>query len=139
MYKERTKYPMTKQTVNPYDGTVHMASGLNQIIWKLRRRKLMKLTFLGGSLAIILCAFTGSLPANADTPITDRYGVNGTEPNLTMWVSLIKQKGNIGDSRKTDGFSHPIPVTEQFGALGKDANIKVWYEEIKRTYRIGIL
>jgi|GEM_PF-4739174 len=62
------------------------------------------------------------------TPISDRFGVRGTEPNAEAWRSAVKQRYGIP--------TIPTPITDRFGARGTEPNAEAWRAAIKQRYGI---
>ncbi|WP_448561554.1 hypothetical protein [Trichothermofontia sp.] len=64
------------------------------------------------------------------TPISDRFGVRGTEPNAEAWRAGVKQRYGIP--------TVPTPITDRFGATGTEPNADAWRAAIKQRYGIRI-
>lgn len=64
----------------------------------------------------------------SSTPISDRFGVRGTEPNAEAWRSAVKQRYGIP--------TVPTPITDRFGARGTEPNAEAWRAAIKQRYGI---
>ncbi len=64
------------------------------------------------------------------TPISDRFGVRGTEPNAEAWRAEVKQRYGIP--------TVPTPITDRFGATGTEPNAEAWRAAIKQRYGIRI-
>ncbi len=64
----------------------------------------------------------------SSTPISDRFGVRGTEPNAEAWRSAVKQHYGIP--------TVPTPITDRFGARGTEPNAEAWRAAIKQRYGI---
>ncbi|WP_448570961.1 hypothetical protein [Trichothermofontia sp.] len=64
----------------------------------------------------------------ASTPISDRFGVRGTEPNAEAWRAAVKQRYGIP--------TVPTPITDRFGARGTEPNAEAWRAAIKQRYGI---
>ncbi|MBF2076824.1 MAG: hypothetical protein IGS50_24110 [Synechococcales cyanobacterium C42_A2020_086] len=102
-----------------------------------------------------------TLPAAAQTPITDQFGATGTSPNAATWLeSIIEEYGLANGTPITDQFGlpqesnlsvwvealkseyalqdYPTPVTDEFGATGSSPNAEAWRERIKEEYGIGV-
>lgn len=102
----------------------HPAAGPRLVV----RRRLRNLT---SPQVIIAQAPRQSLPVAqrvSSTPISDRFGVRGTEPNAEAWRSAIKQRYGIP--------TVPTPITDRFGARGTEPNAEAWRAAIKQRYGI---